>query len=100
MSDGLTPPPASVPAGWYPDAAQPGQLRWWNGIAWTDDVQPLAPMPPPPPVASMATAGPAESDPWSAPLPLPPYAREDAIPTAVIPPYQGAAGAYAVAAPP
>jgi Protein of unknown function (DUF2510) len=35
------PPPApSVPAGWYPDPAGGGGLRYWNGTAWTEDVRP------------------------------------------------------------
>lgn len=29
-----------VPAGWYEDPADAGQVRWWNGIAWTDHIQP------------------------------------------------------------
>jgi hypothetical protein len=27
---------AGAPAGWYPDAANPGRGRYWNGIEWTD----------------------------------------------------------------
>jgi hypothetical protein len=29
-----------VPAGWYEDPSDPAQVRWWNGIAWTDHTQP------------------------------------------------------------
>lgn len=30
----------SFPPGWYPDSAQAGQLRYWNGAAWTEDRAP------------------------------------------------------------
>ena len=48
-----------VPAGWYPDPApsqpgQPAQVRYWNGIVWTEHVTPtqaayVAPVPDVPP---------------------------------------------------
>lgn len=28
-----------VPAGWYEDPSDSDQVRWWNGIAWTDHTQ-------------------------------------------------------------
>lgn len=28
-----------VPAGWYEDPSDAAQVRWWNGIAWTDHTQ-------------------------------------------------------------
>lgn len=31
---------ASVPAGWYSDPAGSGQLRWWDGAAWTEHMHP------------------------------------------------------------
>jgi hypothetical protein len=30
-----------APAGWYADANDPGQQRWWDGTGWTDHVQPV-----------------------------------------------------------
>lgn len=30
-------------AGWYPDSTRPGYHRWWDGQAWTDNLQPSAP---------------------------------------------------------
>ena len=29
-----------VPAGWYQDPANAANVRWWNGITWTDHVEP------------------------------------------------------------
>ena len=31
------------PPGWYPDPDQPGNRRWWDGIAWTDFSEPVDP---------------------------------------------------------
>lgn len=31
---------AAPAAGWYPDPASPSSSRWWDGMAWTDHVQP------------------------------------------------------------
>ncbi|HVQ19183.1 MAG TPA: DUF2510 domain-containing protein [Actinomycetes bacterium] len=41
MTDGS---PTMQP-GWYPDPSLPGQLRYWSGTQWTQDVQ-AAPPPP------------------------------------------------------
>lgn len=30
----------NAPAGWYPDAQNPAQLRYWDGSQWTDQVTP------------------------------------------------------------
>jgi uncharacterized RDD family membrane protein YckC len=32
----------TTPAGWYPDPEQPGQQRYWDGTAWTENRQPVA----------------------------------------------------------
>lgn len=33
---------AGSPHGWYPDPHNSERLRWWNGVAWTDDVAPAS----------------------------------------------------------
>jgi uncharacterized RDD family membrane protein YckC len=44
----------TTPAGWYPDPEQPGQQRYWDGTAWTENRAPMVPAdapvaaPPPP----------------------------------------------------
>src|SRR6478735_4611015 len=50
MTEGQT------PAGWYDDGQE--QLRWFDGTAWTEHVQPL-PAPTPPPAPAAAPAAPA-----------------------------------------
>ena len=35
MSDDNPNPPATAPAGWYPDPQNLGQQRYWDGSAWT-----------------------------------------------------------------
>lgn len=39
--------PGGTPPGWYPDPQTPGQQRYWDGQAWTENVAPLAPAAPP-----------------------------------------------------
>jgi hypothetical protein len=34
------PVPQPPPAGWYEDAQRPGFVRWWDGVTWTEHVQP------------------------------------------------------------
>ena len=52
--------------GWYPDTNMEGVLRWWDGQAWTDSTQSLAP-----PVA----ADPVVPDPIEQADPLPAQSR-------------------------
>ena len=35
------------PANWYPDPHDPAQLRYWDGIQWTEHRAPAVPPPPP-----------------------------------------------------
>ena len=51
------------PAGWYPDPAGSGGLRWWNGAAWGDQVH-HPPQPVPQPWAAGAPALPQQQ--WGA----------------------------------
>lgn len=53
----------STPPGWHPDPSNPSAaVRWWDGVAWTQHVQAVAPapmpvaMPAPMPVARPGTA--------------------------------------------
>lgn len=52
----------SIVAGWYHDPLQPGQVRWWNGVQWTHDVQQIAPVAPP----VQPVYDPDAVQPWSA----------------------------------
>jgi len=51
----------TTPAGWYPDPNSPGQQRYWDGAAWTDNTAPgagTAPAAPPaPPVGGYGAPG-------------------------------------------
>ncbi|MCW3765139.1 DUF2510 domain-containing protein [Paenarthrobacter ureafaciens] len=31
---------SATPPGWYPDPSQPQQMRWWDGVQWTQNVAP------------------------------------------------------------
>ena len=41
-------------AGWYADPQDPRYLRYWDGVAWTDQRAPLPQAPPPPPAGPVA----------------------------------------------
>src|SRR3954468_15295085 len=58
-------PMTTSPAGWYPDPAGSGGLRWWNGVEWGEQVQP-APQPVVPGAPQEWGAGPAAPQPWDA----------------------------------
>ena len=36
-------PVVVAPFGWYPDPAGSPMLRWWNGSAWTNRLEPARP---------------------------------------------------------
>ncbi len=38
----MTTPPSLPPRGWYPDPAGSAAWRWWDGHAWTSDLEPFA----------------------------------------------------------
>ena len=80
----------STPAGWYDDPNQPGQQQYWDGNAWTGQMQPApsaaATMPPPP-----------VHDPYAAPAPSP-YGAPPVNPYGP-PPIGGYPGGYQLVAP-
>jgi len=41
MTDGSP----AMQAGWHPDPSDAGQLRYWSGTEWSQDVQPAPPAP-------------------------------------------------------
>lgn len=52
-----------TPAGWYDDPEQPGQQRYWDGNAWTEQRAPgAATAPPAPPMAPPVAAPPKKSN--------------------------------------
>ncbi|MCU1513594.1 MAG: hypothetical protein JWO10_684 [Microbacteriaceae bacterium] len=32
-----------APAGWYPDPLGLPQVRWWNGLSWTNRIEEMRP---------------------------------------------------------
>lgn len=80
-----TPPPATHPAGWYPDpvAGDPTLLRYWDGAAWTTHT---------------ARVGAATPTPGTTPTPTTPATNERARRRWLVPVKWGALGAFALAA--
>jgi hypothetical protein len=52
--------PPTIPAGWYSDPTDAEQLRWWNGSAWTQHVQPRPAPVEPAPVQTVVPAASSE----------------------------------------
>ena len=42
-SSTIVPPEPLAPAGWYHDPLGLPQLRWWNGMMWTNQIEEAAP---------------------------------------------------------
>ena len=76
---------AGVPAGWYPDPADAGRLRRWDGQGWTEDVTTVAPVaaPAPEPITEPQRMPSAPSAPPAPPRsPSPPLAEPEPEPEA------------------
>jgi hypothetical protein len=63
-----------TPAGWYDDPEQPGQQRYWDGNAWTEQRAPGAATPAPPAAPTAPTPPPAApmAPPMAPPVAAPP----------------------------
>jgi hypothetical protein len=62
-SASASPVSSSIPAGWYPDPAGSDGTRWWNGVAWTSNVQPaFAPIAPVIPIFADDAASSSRTD--------------------------------------
>jgi thiol-disulfide isomerase/thioredoxin len=78
---------STTPHGWYPDPDDDRSMRWWDGQAWTEHVQPLpseSPSAEPGPVGGPPSTAPASADP-------PPPQVTPAPPIEPPPPVPGAA---------
>ncbi len=76
-----------TPAGWYDDPEQPGQQRYWDGNAWTEQrapgaaapAAPAAPPAPPTPPPAAAAAAPMAPPPMAPPVAAPPKKSNKAL---------------------
>lgn len=58
----------SQPSGWYDDPQNPANLRYWDGVLWSDHVVPKQAAPPQPaPQPLGPTDSPSAAAPWSTP---------------------------------
>jgi|GEM_PF-824727 len=84
MTDAST-PTSALPAGWYPDQADAGYYRWWDGLTWTEHRQRVQPEP-------------AAARPQLTPPPAPPAGAHPLPQPAPRPPQQGNGNAAALSA--
>ena len=90
---------ARTPAGWYPDGS--GNLRYWDGNAWTEHTAPgPAAAQPPAAAPGEATAAPADAASVGDTAVLPEDTTWRESPTEVVPPVAPAASVHAGGVPP
>jgi hypothetical protein len=68
--------PATAKPGWYPAAAGSGQLRYWDGAAWTDHRAPMPDQQPPAATSGSPTQLARRSDGRPFGQPVPPWSQK------------------------